>query len=136
MSYHMSIDETTLQEKLMCSLSFVNWTKSFQDLSKVTTTLLKFSEFVKSLLDTRTYNKATNAHENINICMRLAKMSFQLLMKIWDSVYIFLSSFTHVTDYNLYYGPQCCQLFAYCSLDTSPLSFSTNIVILNAKIGA
>ena len=30
--------------------------------------------------------------KKINICMKLAKIVFLLLMKIWDSVYVFVSS--------------------------------------------
>ena len=36
--------------------------------------------------------------EKINICMKFAKMKFKLLMKIWDSVYIYSSEVGEMSE--------------------------------------
>ena len=44
--------------------------------------------------------------EKINICMKSAKIAFKLLMKIWDSVYIFffVGSISCKSVFSLHHG--------------------------------
>ena len=55
--------------------------------------------------------------DKINICMKLAKIAFQLLMKIWDSVYIsFIPYFIH-------YITRCVLFVVFVSFITFPFFF-------------